>query len=130
MFDVFLTCAHNIAHYMKTHLCCCIIDTEILSEVLGVGGLNWGMGGGLGVIWVVGVSLDGRRGVYWGNGVDGDCVSCRDERYLDDEEGEERWRGCSGCMGCRPSARVDGQRTCRKTKARHETKCQEIRANK
>jgi hypothetical protein len=77
LFDVFLTCAHYVAHDVETHLCCCVVDTEVLSEVLGVGGLNWGMGGGLGVIWIVGVSLDGRRGVYWGNRVDGDCVSGR-----------------------------------------------------
>jgi len=75
LFDVFLACAHYIAHYVETHLCCCIVDTEVFSEVLGVGGLNWGMGGSLGVVWVVWVSLDWRRGLDWVDWVDGDYVS-------------------------------------------------------
>jgi hypothetical protein len=61
--DVFLACVHYIAHDVERHLCCCIVDTEVLAELLGVLGLHGGLHGGLGgvclIVWVV--WLDRRR---------------------------------------------------------------------
>jgi hypothetical protein len=71
--DVFLACAHYVAHYVERHLCCCIVDTEVLAELLRVLRLHGGLGGvclTLGIVWVI--LLDWRGRSDWGDWMDGD----------------------------------------------------------